>query len=89
MADAEEDTFLNGHKTVWGSWYDTEAKKWGFACCKSFDKGGAPASLHLRSLAYVPGPSASAARLARCCRENPAQRDSMEVLVSSAGPGWT
>jgi len=27
LADAEEDTFLNGHKTVWGSWYDTEAKK--------------------------------------------------------------
>mmetsp|Transcript_18563 Transcript_18563/g.40882 ORF Transcript_18563/g.40882 Transcript_18563/m.40882 type:complete len:267 (-) Transcript_18563:145-945(-) len=40
----KEDTFLNGHKTVWGSWYDTEAKKWGFACCKSFDKGGSCSS---------------------------------------------
>jgi len=40
----KEDLFVNGHKSVWGSWFDTEAKKWGYACCRGFDKGGSCSS---------------------------------------------
>lgn len=30
----EEDVFVRGHTSVWGSWY-SEEKEWGFACCKT------------------------------------------------------
>jgi len=33
-----EDTYINGHNTVWGSWYDTEEHRWGFSCCKTTDR---------------------------------------------------
>merc|ERR1711990_1277468 len=29
-----EDSYKNGHTAVWGSWYSTEDKQWGFNCCK-------------------------------------------------------
>lgn len=29
-----EDVFTNGHTTVWGSWYDTETRAWGYRCCR-------------------------------------------------------
>lgn len=29
-----EDVFTLGHQTVWGSWFSTDEKKWGFKCCK-------------------------------------------------------
>lgn len=32
----EEDVFVGGHTSVWGSWY-SEEKEWGFACCKLKD----------------------------------------------------
>merc|ERR1712176_96383 len=32
----EEDVFVGGHTSVWGSWY-SEEKQWGFACCKLGD----------------------------------------------------
>lgn len=31
----KEDVFLHGHDSVWGSWYEPEAKRWGYSCCKS------------------------------------------------------
>lgn len=35
----KEDHQHHGHKSVWGSFYDAETHKWGYACCKSLDKG--------------------------------------------------
>eukprot|EP00933_Yihiella_yeosuensis_P040748 TRINITY_DN3511_c2_g1_i1.p1 TRINITY_DN3511_c2_g1~~TRINITY_DN3511_c2_g1_i1.p1 ORF type:complete len:338 (+),score=108.04 TRINITY_DN3511_c2_g1_i1:122-1135(+) len=29
-----EDHYIQGHKEIWGSWYNTENKQWGFKCCK-------------------------------------------------------
>merc|ERR1739847_54718 len=34
----KEDHIHHGHKCVWGSFYDAETHKWGYACCKSLDK---------------------------------------------------
>lgn len=33
----EEDVRIRGHRSVWGSWYSEQEKKWGFACCKIRD----------------------------------------------------
>ena len=30
----EEDLLESGHTAVWGSYFDEETKKWGYACCK-------------------------------------------------------
>jgi len=30
----EEDVYPETHSSVWGSWYDMENHKWGFACCQ-------------------------------------------------------
>merc|ERR1712187_39789 len=32
-----EDVHINGHVAVWGSWFQMEQKRWGFACCRSTD----------------------------------------------------
>ncbi|CBK21304.2 uncharacterized protein [Blastocystis hominis] len=29
----EEDLFPGNHSSVWGSWYNREEEKWGYACC--------------------------------------------------------
>mmetsp|Transcript_31316 Transcript_31316/g.88219 ORF Transcript_31316/g.88219 Transcript_31316/m.88219 type:complete len:305 (+) Transcript_31316:171-1085(+) len=34
----KEDAFANDHTAVWGSWYDREAKRWGYACCKGMQR---------------------------------------------------
>jgi len=34
----EEDVHLGTHLEVWGSWYDVDKQRWGFACCKSLEK---------------------------------------------------
>lgn len=34
-----EDVLDNGHACVWGSWYDTASKRWGFACCRGLERG--------------------------------------------------
>lgn len=34
-----EDAWINGHSSVWGSWYSTDDKQWGFACCRLLDHG--------------------------------------------------
>merc|ERR1712083_862350 len=28
-----EDQVPGNHSSIWGSWYDTTANRWGFACC--------------------------------------------------------
>ncbi|SCP05292.1 step II splicing factor, putative [Plasmodium ovale] len=33
-----EDIFVKNHKSVYGSYYDVNEKKWGYKCCKSIDK---------------------------------------------------
>lgn len=30
----KEDVFSNNHRSVWGSYFDRDEKKWGYACCK-------------------------------------------------------
>mmetsp|Transcript_42831 Transcript_42831/g.80342 ORF Transcript_42831/g.80342 Transcript_42831/m.80342 type:complete len:217 (+) Transcript_42831:181-831(+) len=34
----EEDVLFGSHTAVWGSWYDTERKVWGYACCKGLKR---------------------------------------------------
>jgi len=29
-----EDVYLNNHTSVWGSYYSTDERKWGFKCCR-------------------------------------------------------
>ncbi|CAE7035220.1 SLU7 [Symbiodinium natans] len=33
-----EDDFELGHSQVWGSWYDTVAEQWGYACCRKLNR---------------------------------------------------
>merc|ERR1711879_473422 len=35
-----EDVHPNGHRSVWGSWYSVDEKKWGFVCCKEMERKG-------------------------------------------------
>ncbi|GAW82093.1 step II splicing factor [Plasmodium gonderi] len=35
-----EDVFVKNHKSVYGSYYDMEKKKWGYKCCKTIYKSG-------------------------------------------------
>lgn len=35
----KEDVLVNGHSSVWGSWYDPKTKSWGYGCCRSKEKG--------------------------------------------------
>lgn len=34
----KEDVLASGHSSVWGSWYDSKAKSWGYACCRSLHR---------------------------------------------------
>ncbi|KAL8441293.1 hypothetical protein Emag_007303 [Eimeria magna] len=34
----EEDVFVRGHTSVFGSFYSKEQQKWGFSCCGSLDR---------------------------------------------------
>ncbi|CAE8640447.1 unnamed protein product, partial [Polarella glacialis] len=34
----KEHELEKGHTSVWGSWFDPDAKKWGFACCRSLER---------------------------------------------------
>lgn len=31
----KEDVYPGNHSSVWGSWFDTDAGAWGYACCRS------------------------------------------------------
>ncbi|KAG8815361.1 mRNA splicing protein [Serendipita sp. 401] len=31
----QEDLYINNHTQVWGSWYNTSNRQWGYACCHS------------------------------------------------------
>ena len=33
-----EDTFLGGHTSAWGSTFDRATKRWGFKCCLCYDR---------------------------------------------------
>ncbi|CAE8718808.1 unnamed protein product [Polarella glacialis] len=37
-----EDTYSPGHASVWGSWYCTATRSWGFACCRALSRDAAP-----------------------------------------------
>lgn len=41
----KENVYLLGHNSVWGSWYDLQARRWGYACCRSFDRHGSCQSI--------------------------------------------
>eukprot|EP00927_Polykrikos_kofoidii_P061899 TRINITY_DN56723_c0_g1_i1.p1 TRINITY_DN56723_c0_g1~~TRINITY_DN56723_c0_g1_i1.p1 ORF type:complete len:321 (-),score=69.98 TRINITY_DN56723_c0_g1_i1:47-1009(-) len=34
----KENIHENGHRSVWGSWYDTKSGRWGYSCCRSCEK---------------------------------------------------
>lgn len=36
----KENVYENDHRAVWGSWYDTEKKQWGYACCRGLERRG-------------------------------------------------
>jgi hypothetical protein len=33
-----EDVFIGKHTSVWGSYFDTETKRWGYSCCFGMKK---------------------------------------------------
>lgn len=35
----KENVHVGGHHSVWGSWYDSQTKRWGYACCHSSEAG--------------------------------------------------
>mmetsp|Transcript_113914 Transcript_113914/g.318232 ORF Transcript_113914/g.318232 Transcript_113914/m.318232 type:complete len:293 (+) Transcript_113914:1-879(+) len=37
----KEDVLADGHSSVWGSLYDPETKRWGYACCRGMQRGAA------------------------------------------------
>ncbi len=65
-----EDSLEGNHKQIWGSFYDRNTKKWGFACCfscvrQSYCLGEAGKKAATRSLLPpVPSFAASSARAA-------------------------
>ena len=34
-----EDIHEKGHSEVWGSYFDMESKRWGYACCRCLERG--------------------------------------------------
>jgi len=34
----KEDNFESEHTSVWGSWYNSETKQWGYACCRTLQR---------------------------------------------------
>ena len=42
----QEDLHVNGHSTVWGSYFDMTDKVWGYSCCKSVDKSAVCPNRH-------------------------------------------
>jgi hypothetical protein len=68
----EEDVYINNHTSVWGSWFDRDNGKWGFACCHSIlsgsyctgeaGKSATASSSAARLLESAPGPSGSPQR---------------------------
>jgi len=34
----KEDVHVNGHHSVWGSWYDADWGEWGYACCQQKER---------------------------------------------------
>jgi len=51
----KEDVCTLGHASPWGSWYNLEAKRWGYACCKGLT------AQRDQACPVAPPPSASAA----------------------------
>jgi len=41
LSKYKEDVHANGHKSVWGSWWSTEQKSWGYSCCRQVDRAAA------------------------------------------------
>jgi hypothetical protein len=41
----QEDLHENGHKEIWGSFFDTQSRLWGYACCQCLERNvGCPTS---------------------------------------------
>lgn len=36
----QENVFEFGHASVWGSWFDSQAGRWGYACCRGLERRG-------------------------------------------------
>eukprot|EP00401_Gymnodinium_catenatum_P020012 CAMPEP_0117538964 /NCGR_PEP_ID=MMETSP0784-20121206/42746_1 /TAXON_ID=39447 /ORGANISM="" /LENGTH=273 /DNA_ID=CAMNT_0005335587 /DNA_START=52 /DNA_END=873 /DNA_ORIENTATION=- len=57
----KEDVLSGGHTSVWGSWYDKDAKQWGYACCKGLNKDSAcPLHSSRASLSVTKAPQVTA-----------------------------
>ncbi|KAJ2916771.1 hypothetical protein MD484_g3614, partial [Candolleomyces efflorescens] len=52
-----EDSYINNHTTVWGSWFDKSSAQWGYACCHS--------TLHISYCAGLAGIEATEASSAK------------------------
>ncbi|CAE7398930.1 SLU7 [Symbiodinium microadriaticum] len=37
-----EDAVPVGHRSIWGSWYDSGSGSWGYACCKATSRSATP-----------------------------------------------
>lgn len=59
----EEDVHVRGHTSVWGSWYTTEGRQWGFSCCKSAEHSERGASSR-RKITWSPSARSGSAESA-------------------------
>eukprot|EP00927_Polykrikos_kofoidii_P078509 TRINITY_DN75323_c0_g1_i1.p1 TRINITY_DN75323_c0_g1~~TRINITY_DN75323_c0_g1_i1.p1 ORF type:complete len:372 (-),score=54.97 TRINITY_DN75323_c0_g1_i1:93-1076(-) len=50
-----EGVVQHGHRAVWGSWYDREAKRWGYACCHGLHRDEVCTAAPPESESAVPG----------------------------------
>mmetsp|Transcript_57467 Transcript_57467/g.136646 ORF Transcript_57467/g.136646 Transcript_57467/m.136646 type:complete len:568 (-) Transcript_57467:73-1776(-) len=53
----EEDVIPGNHSSTWGSWFDPQTGKWGFACCRQTMKNAY--CLAIKADALADGPSAA------------------------------
>lgn len=89
-----EDVYILGHAAVWGSWYEVDAEKWGFACCKVTDRAlecpeapeaSAAEARGRQRRAEASGPSAGAAATEAAASSRDGKRRREEEGRSSAG----
>lgn len=64
-----EDVYFGAHRSVWGSYFDTDVKKWGYACCFSLDRTAEKCLGQAGKQAFINSKEAAKDEAARLKRE--------------------